>query len=186
MATPATSCMPGCKWHSCSTRFGSTTWWCSDEVGRSMKIRIGLVLMLVAAIAIGPQAMAANSRAQNTAVAADRVGPGDDSPGNFETVIVWLKTRPDLSAEQGVSGRGARLRAVVAKLRALALRDQVSLLAYLAVQRARGYVLAVHPFWLTNSVSVTATPEVISEISERSDVAAVTPDAIDVVPVGEP
>jgi subtilisin family serine protease len=51
---------------------------------------------------------------------------------------------------------------------------------------SRGEVADVTPLWVLNAVSVTATPPVVAELAQRSDVRAVTPDAVDLVPAVGP
>ncbi|MGC4001479.1 MAG: S8 family serine peptidase [Anaeromyxobacter sp.] len=52
--------------------------------------------------------------------------------------------------------------------------------------RARGLVARWTPLWIVNGYSVTGTPEVIRALAARPDVAAVSPDALDLSPQGAP
>ena len=54
------------------------------------------------------------------------------------------------------------------------------------MRQAQGRVTRFQPLWVTNAISVTATASVIDEIAARSEVARITADAIDLVPVGPP
>jgi len=103
-------------------------------------------------------------------------------PGNMLTVIVTLKDqfRSDISLLQAPD----RQEAVIGGLQTHAQRSQQSILATLAVAHSQGLVSRVIPFWVFNGLSITATEDVIQGLASRSDVTSITPDAIDIIPVG--
>ena len=101
------------------------------------------------------------------------------------TVVVTLRGRADLSTLPK-GNRAARLRAVENRLRAHAAASQKPLRARLALLAAKGKIATTVPLWSANAVSVTATPDVIAELTQRSDVESVVPDAITIVPASSP
>ncbi len=62
---------------------------------------------------------------------------------------------------------------VVNYLKELSARTQESLLNFLNLQTASNKVSDIHSFWIINALYCKATPEVISEIANRSDVAMI-------------
>ena len=116
-----------------------------------------------------------------SAHAAPAGSAGEAAAGGWETVVVSLRDHADLSGVTAPA-RPARLRTVVRTLRAVAERDQAPLTTRLDQWRALGTVASYQPLWVVNAVTVTATRPVIEAIAARSDVAAVTPDRIDLVP----
>ncbi|WP_353509019.1 S8 family serine peptidase [Intrasporangium sp.] len=76
--------------------------------------------------------------------------------------------------------------AVVRTLRATAESSQRSLRARLETLTRQGRVQAVTPLWVVNGVSLTASADVIRELSARTDVARVVSDSADLVPSALP
>lgn len=103
----------------------------------------------------------------------ERVDRAD--PATLLPAIVVLAAQADVSAPRTV-GRRDRLRRAENRLRATAGSTQGDLLRDLAVERARGNVSHVVPLWIQNAVSLRATPEVLTAISRRPDVASVQSD----------
>ncbi len=109
-----------------------------------------------------------------------QAGPNQDL-----TVIVHMRDRASLaSASRGT--RRQRLRAVEQALRSTSDTSQVGLRTLLRNRQVQGRVRSFEPLWVTNSVIVTATADVIQELARRADVASITADTIDVVPTGTP
>ncbi|MBI5069289.1 MAG: tandem-95 repeat protein [Deltaproteobacteria bacterium] len=106
-------------------------------------------------------------------------------PDHALPVVVHLRDGADLSRLAGLP-RGTRRREAVRALREHAGRRQGAVLRLLEARRGEGRAGAARPLWVINGLSVTATPEVIAELARHPDVAAVTPDEIDVVPTAAP
>ncbi len=105
--------------------------------------------------------------------------------GEMTTVIVTMADQQDIRNIPG-NGRAARRRAIIQALRAKANAGQRRIMALLNVRKAQGTVGQVNAFWAFNGLSVTATADVINELAARSDVRAITPDDILIVPVSNP
>ena len=89
--------------------------------------------------------------------------------------IVVLKSQADLASVRGVAkkhrpGAAARI------LRARADLTQRGLRALLERRRAQGLVTDVEPLWIVNSIAVTATPAVITELAARREVREIRPN----------
>ncbi len=105
------------------------------------------------------------------------------APGSSQTartVVVTLKDGADLSTIRGT--RKARLRAVTARLRQTAEADQAPLIRSLATATAQGRAHVRQSLWISNSIVLTATPDVLAQVAARPDVASVVPDAITLTP----
>ena len=119
-------------------------------------------------------------------------------PGGMISVIVMLESqaipggnlgrRPVASQGIPALGRGpdraAQLQGVVRSLQATAVTGQASVRAYIASQVARGLARDVTYFWIFDGLALTAAPDVIAALAARPDVRRITPDAIDVAPMG--
>jgi len=104
-------------------------------------------------------------------------------PGQMVTMIVTLKDqlRPDIGALQNLPNLP---QVVIEALQAHARTSQQAISSVLQTYRAQGRVARVIPFWVFNGLSVTATADVVQELAARVDVLSITPDTIDIVPVG--
>ena len=102
-------------------------------------------------------------------------------PGEMTTVIITLSQQAVLSAP-GLQNP----QAVIGILQATAHASQQAITAVLETGRGQGRVAQVIPFWIFNGLSVTATPDMIQELAAREDVRNITPDAMDIIPVGNP
>jgi subtilisin family serine protease len=122
-------------------------------------------------------AVAALAPGVGRAAPASAVNPAQDT----ETVVVTLRSRADLDGLHATNRR-ARLRKVVGALRTTAQESQAPLLTDLSAAVALHQARVDRTLWVSNSVVVTATPDVIRSIAARPDVARVQPDAIDLVP----
>ena len=105
------------------------------------------------------------------------------SPGQMITVIVTLQAQyqPDSRALENIPDRQ---RIVIEGLQVLARNQQAGVTALLAAEQAQGRVARYIPFWVFNGISVTAVSAVIQELANRPEVASITPDATDIIPVG--
>ncbi len=105
------------------------------------------------------------------------------SPGQMITVIVTLQAQyqPDSHALQNLPDRQ---RIVIEGLQVLARNQQAGVTALLAAEQAQGRVARYIPFWVFNGISVTAVSAVIQELANRPEVASITADATDIIPVG--
>lgn len=132
--------------------------------------------LLLAGLLLSPLAAAAAPRSLDPAVEAElaRLRTGDTT-----TVVVHLSGQRRLDLRP----RGRAAREVAAALRAGTEASQRGVRRLLEARRAQGRVARAEPFWIFDGLSVTATAEVIRELAARPEVAAVTPDAIDVVPL---
>lgn len=116
------------------------------------------------------------------------------APDSMISVIVTLVDQSSLSrlaeksARSGMDTRSRQVRQeeVIRTLQADMVAGQRPILDFLAVQAAEGQVSDVVSFWIFNGLSVTAKPSVILQLARRSDVRSLTPDSIDIVPVGRP
>ncbi|MDX6667855.1 MAG: hypothetical protein QOK04_1235, partial [Solirubrobacteraceae bacterium] len=124
--------------------------------------------------------VAASSAATRSSLAgpgaAARAAASTTASADMVDVIVTLRRQAQLPPAQP-PGRAQRLAAVERALRGRADADQRELIALLRQRRAQGLVSKVRPFWIVNSLEVIATPEVISEIGGRPEVAGIRPNA---------
>ncbi len=88
------------------------------------------------------------------------------APDDHIKVLVWMSEQADMSTL-----KGADYATKAEYLRDLAERTQRPLLSTLASKGRE--VLDVRSFWLVNMIYMEATPEVIREVAQRSDVAFV-------------
>ena len=146
-------------------------------------LSIFLVLFFILSV-FGPLQRA---QADASALATNKIDPGVQSQlGNLSsgeslTVIVTLRQQADLSAP-GLQNQ----QAIIGILQANAHVSQRAITAVLEAGRGQGRVSQVIPFWIFNGLSVTATADMIQELAARDDVRSITPDAIDILPVGNP
>jgi subtilisin family serine protease len=101
------------------------------------------------------------------------------APGAGLPVIVTLADQPDPQA-LSVQGLGAtRQERVIRGLRSFAASAQHSLRAYLDSTLSPA---AVTYFWIFNGLSLRATPELISTLAARDDVASIRPEMVITLP----
>ncbi len=100
--------------------------------------------------------------------------------GRQQTVVVTLKSGADLGTIRGT--RKARLRTVVARLRLIADVEQDPVIRSLTTATRQGRAHVGPSLWISNSIVLTATPEVLAEVAARPDVSSVVPDAITLTP----
>lgn len=95
--------------------------------------------------------------------------------------LVILKEQADVKpAVAHLLGQGrqkaARAAAVSQALKAVADRTQGPLRGLLTAAEKRGEASRVRPLWIHNAIAVSATPQLLWQISERPEVLAVIPD----------
>lgn len=104
------------------------------------------------------------------------------TPAGQRTVWVKLKPRANLSgAVANVKGWGKRGTAVHNALLSTARSSQSSL-----VQALKDKGVTHKPFWIANTVKVTADEATIAELAKRSDVAKIVDDRIFRIPEPQP
>ena len=119
----------------------------------------------------------------------DKIDPGLQSrlaslqPGNMLTVIVTLKDQYQPDVELLMVAPNWQ-EALINGLQAHAQSSQKSILSDLVSANYQGRVSRVIPFWVFNGLSVTATEDIILALANRDDVISITPDEIDIIPVG--
>ena len=111
---------------------------------------------------------------------------GQLGSGEMTTVIVTLRDRADLAAIGGKT-RPVRLKAAIMALQDRANQSQVGTRALLRARAREGKVARTSPFWIVNGLSVTATEDVIRELTMLPEVESIASDRVTVVPtVGTP
>lgn len=101
------------------------------------------------------------------------------------TVVVTLRDQADL----GPGNNGSRDRSpeqTVRTLKSTAKRSQADIRDLLKQKQEAGDISDRTSLWITNAISVTASPEVIAELAARPDVKSVTPDALTLTPATAP
>jgi len=91
------------------------------------------------------------------------------------SVIVTLKEQVDLT-KIGGPDRATRQEGLIKALQAMANASQKRLITLLTVRQAQGKVSQFSSFWVFNGLEVTATSEVIQELTLRSEVLKITPN----------
>ena len=99
------------------------------------------------------------------------------------TVIITLRDQVVLPGSS-VQSRVENQQTVIETLQNHATTSQAAITALLFAEQRKGLVSDVTPFWVFNGLAVTARAPVIQELARRADVASITPDSIDIVPVG--
>lgn len=100
--------------------------------------------------------------------------------GPQQTVVVTLRTNAELGAIRGT--RKVRLRTVVTRLRQVADAAQAPVIRSLSTASEQGRARVRGSLWISNSIVLTATPEVLAQVAARPDVSSVVPDAITLTP----
>ncbi len=150
-----------------------------------------IIVLLASFFGVWQTAQASPLSADTSKTALARVDPAVQSalnsalPNDTLTVIVTLKDQANLTTLL-LPNRSARQRAVIDALQTHAQASQRAINALLEAGKGQGRVSKVVPFWIFNGLSVTGSAAVIQELSKRLDVDSITPDSIDIVPVGSP
>jgi subtilisin family serine protease len=106
---------------------------------------------------------------------------GPPEPRGQIKAIIVLKEQADVKlATAHLLGQGrqkaARAEAVTRALKIVADRTQGPIRGLLVAAERRGDAGKIRPLWIFNGIGVTATPQVLWQISERPEVEAVIPD----------
>src|SRR5262245_30757262 len=142
----------------------------------------GIVMLQLAgpsaAAALATDAIPAAARAKLAPEILPMFATGDPGP---IPVIVMMSDQVDLerlNAELTAAGIERRERAarVIPVLKERAERSQAPLAAEIGRWQAAGSVARTRSLWMANALLVSATPEVVVAIAERSDVARIDLD----------
>jgi len=95
---------------------------------------------------------------------------------NATADVVGAASEARKSAQPAAKELRARS-AVIQSLRQTAESTQRGLVADLEQAKKKGEVARFEPFWISNIVSVTSTPEVMKRLAARADVAKILPNA---------
>jgi hypothetical protein len=104
------------------------------------------------------------------------------NPIEFTKVLVMMRDQADIIALDSYlyqinASSELRAKTVITALMDKAQNTQGPLLEYLNTQRFLGKVREIIPFWITNTIMIEATPDVLNQISQRSDVGVMDLDA---------
>jgi subtilisin family serine protease len=78
--------------------------------------------------------------------------------------------------EKGITGRAERHAYALRSAETLAHRTQSTILASLQMETETGRVRSFEPFWVTNTIAVTAQPQVFLALSLRKDTGVIYPN----------
>ncbi len=111
--------------------------------------------------------------------ALDALPPGESLP-----VVVTLRQQANLAAlrQNRRINRGRQLRSTIQALQATANATQGPLKKLLDSRRAQGVVRQFSPLWIVNGFAVSATAEVIQELSRHPDVLQISLDEVQITP----
>jgi serine protease AprX len=160
--------------------------------GIRMKKLLGIILILLFLISslAGIQSVKASTHFWNLLDSGNsKIDPSlqaslaGTQSGSMLTVIVTLKDQVDLN-NPALQNRPDRQQAVIKALQAQAQASQRAILAVLEAAKKQGSATQVISFWIFDGLSVTGTPGLIESLANREDVLSITPDNIDIVPVG--
>jgi len=103
----------------------------------------------------------------------------DDAEAN-ELIAAYVVMREQADLDRVVAdaarfggGLDARHAAVITRLREVARDTQGPLLTELSAGAAAGTVSKVKPFWISNSIAISATPQAIRGLARRGDVGSI-------------
>ncbi len=105
--------------------------------------------------------------------------------GDMLTVIVKFRQQADVHRQRN-GNRQVRQKSLIDEMHTVADTTQAPIRSLLTSRERDGRVAKYQPLWVVNGVSVTATPDVIDELSRRSEVESISSDVADVVPTTLP
>ena len=105
--------------------------------------------------------------------------------GDMLTVIVKFRQQADVHRQRS-GNRQARQKSLIDEMHTVADSTQAPMRSLLTSRERDGRVAKFQPLWVVNGVSVTATPDVIDELSRRPEVESISSDIADVVPTTLP
>ena len=98
------------------------------------------------------------------------------------TFLIRMKDKADM--RKGRTGtRAKRQKEVITELKTKAATTQGNVRLNLDFLGRQKKITNIQPLWVLNAISVTATPDVLAAIANRSDVESMTPDDISIVTV---
>ncbi len=105
----------------------------------------------------------------------------DAAPDQIVSTLAFLSVQEDLEAltvemDRRRASLQHRHETVVRALRETAAATQVHLVAHLGALEAAGRVADFHPFWISNSVRIDATPVEIRALADRPDIEIIYPN----------
>ena len=105
------------------------------------------------------------------------------APPNAQlTFLIRMKDQADM--RKGRTGTHAeRQKEVITELKTKAAVTQGNVRLNLDLLGGQNKITNIQPLWVLNAISVTATPDVLAAIANRSDVESMTPDDISIVTV---
>ncbi len=105
------------------------------------------------------------------------------APDALVPVVVQFKEQANVG-DSSLSAQPDRRRALINLLKVRAQASQNAIAADLENGRTQGRLQNVTNFWIINGFSLAASADFIAQLAARPDVAAITPDEIDIRPVG--
>jgi subtilisin family serine protease len=147
--------------------------------------RVTSVILLVASMvslsAVGAGPVAAFPGAGRASVSADVEREMSASSGSMVSVIVRFRQQADVHRRR-TGTRQDRQRSLIDEMKTVANATQRPVDSLLTTRRREGRVGKYEALWVINGLSVTASPDVIDELSRRTDVESITSDTVDIVP----
>jgi serine protease AprX len=101
------------------------------------------------------------------------------------TFLIRLKDKADMRRAR-TGTRAKRQKEVITELKLKAATTQGNVRLNLDLLGRQKKITNIQPLWVLNAISVTATPDVLTAIANRTDVESMTPDDIAIVTVGRP
>ena len=156
-----------------------------------MKKLIPVFIIILFAVSILKPIQSAQASEFTSKILPDRVDKFDPlvkeklsqlQPGDMMTAIVTLREQVDMSRLQSPN-QAVQSQSVIRTLQATANATQGQVEELLRSRQTQGLVKNFDSFWIFNGFSVTASSEVIHELSQHPDVFSITPDEIEVMPV---
>ena len=147
------------------------------------RLLVTLVALLALAVALGASAFAGEIE-PHFASYLQTIGNGD-----FASAIIYLRDRPNAAEiDDGLraakASRHVRHEMVLTALKDAAGRSQPAVLNYLGTRQIAGSVRGYTPYWILNTIVVSATRSELEKIAQRGDVEAIEAN-FDAVPIQE-
>ena len=105
--------------------------------------------------------------------------PAEAQPATMHDVVVTLRAQADLGAVSRSGGQRAAHRRMLEQLRSTAERGAATRSSACSpALRATGQVGEVTPYWISNSIAVSASDSALAILRSLPQVLSVTPDAV--------